>query len=164
MGLRGETGLSRRQLVAGTIGAGLGAGVSKAVAAQATPAPSATGVDAERVLRVSQALVGVGSLAEAALPALVALLGAEPGIDATLDELATIADMTPGALRGMSPEAQAVARNILSYWYLGEYDGSPVANRADVFFQLACWQSLPYMTQPTLCKAFGYWALDVEIE
>ncbi|MGB3327318.1 MAG: hypothetical protein WBA46_00105, partial [Thermomicrobiales bacterium] len=80
---------------------------------------------------------------------------------AGLTELAAIADMTPEALAAASDGAQAVAANILSYWFQGQYDGKPAPNRADIFFSLAAWQALPYMTQPTLCKAFGYWAADV---
>lgn len=157
----GAFAVSRRRLVAGTAVAGLGAALPVAAGAQATPDASPAALDAALVLAVSQALVGGGTLADAAVPALVDLLAAEPGIEATLKELSAIPDMTPEALAAASPEARAVATNILTYWFQGRYDDAPVANRADIFFQFASWQALPYMTQPTLCKAFGYWAADV---
>lgn len=153
--------LSRRRLVAGTAATGLSVALPTVAVAQATPAASPAALDAATVLAVSQALVGGGTLADAALPPLVELLAREPGIGPALAELSAIAEMTPEALAAASPEARAVATNILTYWYQGRYNDAPVANRADIFFQFASWQALPYMTQPTLCKAFGYWAADV---
>lgn len=156
-----EGGLSRRQLIVSTTAAGLGAAVPVAVAGQASPVASPAGIDEAGLHRLSQAIVGGGTLADEAVPALAELLAAEPGIGAALNELADIGDMTPEALQTASAEAQAVAKNILTYWYQGQYNGEPVQNREAIFFQLASWQALPYMTQPTLCKAFGYWAADV---
>lgn len=165
MTAKGTHAFSRRHLVVSTAAAGVGAALPGAAGAQATPnatpAASPVALDPATVLAVSQALVGGGTLADAALPPLVDLLAVEPGIEGVLRELSAIAEMTPEALAAASPEARAVATNILTYWYQGQYDGAPVANRADIFFQFAAWQALPYMTQPTLCKAFGYWAADV---
>lgn len=166
---KGTPAFSRRHLVVGTAAAGVGAALPGAAGAQATPnatpavtpAASPVALDPATVFAVSQALVGGGTLADAALPPLVDLLAVEPGIEGVVRELSAIAEMTPEALAAASPEARAVATNILTYWYQGQYDGAPVANRADIFFQFAAWQTLPYMTQPTLCKAFGYWAADV---
>ncbi|MGC4106270.1 MAG: sugar dehydrogenase complex small subunit [Thermomicrobiales bacterium] len=157
----GETGLSRRRLIAGTTAAGVGLALPMVAAAEATPAASPAALDAAVVLRVSQAVVGGGTLDEAAVPPLVDLLAGEPGSAAAIAELAAIPDMTPEALEAASADAKAVAANILSYWYQGQFNGKPAPNRAGIFFSLVSWQALPYMTQPTLCKAFGYWAADV---
>lgn len=156
-----ETGFSRRLLIASSTAAGVGIAFPMAVAAQATPSASPAALDSSLVMRVSEAVVGGATLDDAALPGLVGLLAADPGNESALKELAGIADMTPEALAGASDDAKGVAANILSYWYQGQYDGNPAPNRADIFFQLASWQALPYMTQPTLCKAYGYWAVDV---
>ena len=155
--------LSRRQLVVGTTAAGLGSALPVIAGAQSTPNANASpaALDADLVLRVSQSLVGGGTLEPAAATGLATLLAAEPGIEASLKELAAITEMTPEALQGASAEAQAVATNILTYWFQGRYNDAPAPNRSDIFFQLASWQALPYLTQPTLCKAFGYWAVDV---
>jgi hypothetical protein len=73
-----------------------------------------------------------------------------------------VEDFTPEALGETLLEAQRIATNILQYWFLGQYNGVPTDNRAERFFGLASWQALPYFTQPTMCKSFGYWAADLE--
>ena len=46
----------------------------------------------------------------------------------------------------------------------GYFDGNPVENRAEIVMGLPVWGTLPYFTQPALCKSFAYWANDVEID
>lgn len=119
-------------------------------------------IDLDRVMALSSRLAGGASLDASAGEGLVSLLAAEPGIDATLRELEGVENFTPETLTETLLEAQRIATNILQYWFLGQYNGIPTDNRAERFFGLACWQTLPYFTQPTMCKSFGYWAEDLE--
>jgi hypothetical protein len=163
-----QLAFTRRTAIAGAA-AGLVVALPQAalghVANEATAATPATAVegslDPAEVLRVSQALVGGGTLAEEAVPGLATMLAHEPDIAASLKAIASLSEVTTASIATLPEAAQRVAANIVSYWYIGEYDGKPAPNRADIFFSFASWQTLPYMTQPTLCKAFGYWATDV---
>lgn len=130
----------------------------------ATPAGEVT-IDLGRLGEVSLALVGGGTLADTALETLGALISADPAMVAAFDELAALGDpSSPDAMDAMSGDARKLVGNIVEFWYLGNFDGSPVANRADLYFGLPVWKALPYIAQPTLCKAFGYWATDISLD
>lgn len=169
------TPVTRRRFVGAAAGAAAGA---LAVAplhavAQSTPEtqqPVATpsgevAVDLEQLATVSLALVGGGSLADEGVQMLGELIGTDSGRVAAFDELAALDDPGgEGALDGVSDDARALAGEIVTFWYIGEFDGMPVENRAELYFGLPVWGTLPYITQPTLCKAFGYWAMDVSLD
>jgi hypothetical protein len=122
-------------------------------------------INLAQLASVSVALVGGGSLADAGLQTLGELISADPGRIAAFEELAALDDPSAkGALNGVSSEASDLVPQILSFWYLGEFDGKPVESRADLYYGLPVWGSLPYITQPTLCKAFGYWATEVSLD
>lgn len=93
----------------------------------------------------------------------MALLRGESDVLSTLDELEAIDEFTDEAIAAASPEARELASNILQYWFLGRWSGEPVENRAEMYFDLASWQTLPYSTQQSTCKSFGYWAVDIEL-
>ena len=157
--------LTRRHLVATSIVGGATAMAFPALAGASTPtaSPVAAGIDLDSLQDLSNRLAGGAALAQNAIEPLAALLATEPGIQTTLAELDAFEEFTPEVLAATSDEAQRVAANILQYWFLGRYDNLPVDNRADMFFSLAAWQTLPYATQQSLCKSFGYWAEEIEL-
>ncbi len=162
--IRVQPSVTRRALIAASVAGATAVSLpfaGQALGQEATPASAS--IDRETLLALSKRLVGGGELATDAVDGLSALLAAEPGIESTLTELAALPEMTPDALVSASTEAQRTAANILQFWYLGRYDDKPVAHRADMFFGLVSWQALPYSTQPTLCKGFGYWAKDIKL-
>ena len=165
-----EPRLNRRRLV-GAASAALAMPMASATAQQAGGTPAAgtpiaspaasAAVDVETLLAVSTALVGSDTLSEDAAGALAQLIGSNPARVAGFETLAAADD--PTALEALPDDAATVATDILTYWYLGQFDGQPVENRAAIFFGLPVWQTVPYATQPTLCKAFGYWATEVPV-
>lgn len=171
--------ISRRRMV-GMGSAALAAPLAPAIAraqqqdeAAGTPAPASpvaspattTPVDSDALLNVSIALVGTDSLNADYVEPLAYLIGADPALAAGFDELAGADDLAAdGSLDGLSDSATATATDILTYWYTGYFGGNPVENRAEIFFGLPVWGTVPYATQPTLCKAFGYWATDPGVE
>lgn len=164
---RPERLLTRRQMVASgaLVAGGATARTFPALAGASTPtaSPVPIAIDPTFLLDLSGRLAGGAKLASNAVEPLATLLATEPQIEATLEELHAIADFTPEVLAAASGNAQRVAANILQYWFLGRYDNLPVDNRADMFFSLAAWQTLPYATQQSLCKSFGYWAQEIEL-
>ncbi len=168
--LDGRSGsrITRRHLV-GVASAAMAVPVASVAAQQAGGTPeagtpiaspaAAAAVDVETLLAVSTALVGSDALNEDAASALAQLIGADPARVSGFEALASASD--PTALDDLPDDARTVANDILEYWYLGQFDGQPVENRAAIFFGLPVWQTVPYSTQPTLCKAFGYWATEV---
>jgi len=162
--IRVQPSVTRRALIAASVAGATAVSLpfaGQALGQEATPASA--GIDRETLLALSNRLVGGGELATDAVEGLAALLAAEPGIETTLAELAALPEITPDALASASTGAQRTAANILQFWYLGRYDDKPGAQRADMFFGLVSWQALPYATQPTLCKGFGYWAKKIEL-
>lgn len=157
--------LTRRHLVTTSIAGGATLFTFPAMAGASTPeaSPVPVTIDPTFLLELSGRLAGGAKLAENAVEPLAALLATEPDIEATLAELRAVEEFTPETLAATSDEAQHVAANILQYWFLGRYDNLPVENRADMFFSLASWQTLPYATQQSLCKSFGYWAQEIEL-
>jgi hypothetical protein len=125
-----------------------------------SPSPVAA-VDSGKLLELSQTLVGGGNLDEGLVEMLGQIVAADPGSSGAVDELLAMDPISAESLAAGRPEAQLLATNILQFWYLGNWNNEPIENRASVFFQLPVWQTLPYSTQPTLCKAHGYWATEV---
>ncbi len=171
--------VSRRRMV-GMTSAALAAPLAPAVAraqqqdeAAGTPAPdspiaspaAAIPIDTDQLLNVSIALVGVDTLNADYVEPLAKLIGADAALAEGFDELASTDNLAgDGSLDGLSDSATATATDILTYWYTGYFEGNPVENRAEIFFGLPVWGTVPYATQPTLCKAFGYWAGDPGVE
>ena len=167
--------LTRRRLVGAAAAAvPLAAGVVPADAHQqgATPAPgtpvaspaATLRIDVDALYAVSQQLVGGGELDRDAAEPLALLISGDPARVSGFEELAGIDDpSTKQALDAMSDDARTVVDDIVRYWYLGFFDGKPAPNRAEIFFGLPVWSAVPYVTQPTLCKGFGYWASEVEV-
>ena len=160
----GAARISRRRLVQGT-SAGVAA-VALASHADAAGARSGTPVATPAIPAmddalewVSRDLVGGGTLSADALPVLAGLVADDPG----LDGLMALEPLSPDAIAGAPPAVGELASNILQFWYLGQWNGKPVDGRADLYFGLVAWQAVPYATQPTLCKSFGYWATEVTV-
>jgi hypothetical protein len=160
-----DRSLTRRRLVATTALTGAAALMAPSVTAASTPvaSPVTATIDPDRLMALSGRLTGGATLNTAAAGDLASLLAVEPGIAEHLAELEAVTDFTPESLAATSPGAQTVAANILQFWFLGRYADQPVANRADFFFSLASWQTLPYATQQSLCKSFGYWAVEIDL-
>lgn len=171
--------VTRRRFVAsatGAIAAPLVAGNMSGVAAQnedATPelgtpiaSPSTPiPIDVDALFTLSQKLVGGGELDRNNAEPLAKLIGGDANLVRGFEELVAMGNpASEKALSGMSENASAVVHDILQYWYLGYFEEQPVENRADIFFGLPVWGTVPYVTQPTLCKGFGYWATDVNID
>jgi hypothetical protein len=169
--------LTRRRLVGVAAGAAvpLAAGVVPASAHQqgATPAPGTPvaspaaelRIDVDALYAVSQRIVGGGELDRDAAEPLALLLSGDPARVSGFEELAGIDDpSSKKALDAMSDDARMVVDDIVRYWYLGFFEGKPAPNRAEMFFGLPVWSTVPYVVQPTVCKGFGYWASDVDVE
>lgn len=156
--------LNRRTLIAGAVATGAVVAGQKSTLAQGSPVASpATGIDADRLMALSIDLCGGAELDENGAEGLLLLLDSEPDIVPAFEELEAVSEITPESIGATSAEAQRLSTNILQYWFIGQYDGEPVENRADLFFSLACWQPLPYATQASSCKSFGYWAVEIEL-
>ena len=153
-------GLTRRDLVKVSVAAAATAGLALQHVGAQTPVDS-SGVDQQVLQDVSTALVGGGSINVDALPILSALVAADADLVAALPELSALSEFTTQSVGELGDDARRLATNILQFWYLGRWDNVAVEERADLFFSLVSWQTLSYSTQPTVCKAFGYWATDV---
>lgn len=157
--------LTRREVLRGaaTLTAGVAAlePASGAVLAQGATS-AAGGITVDQLMALSAALVGGGNLNAEFGQQLLDLLSKDPtrlqGLKELLVTESNAATPTPS-----SPAAKQVATDILSYWYLGEFDGKPVPNRQGLYFGLASWQTVPYITIQSVCKGFGYWAQPVPV-
>ena len=153
--------IDRRRLLqtasTGALAATIATPAIRTTAQGGTPAPTPAADDA--LLQVSQALVGGGNLDQAALPALEELVSGAGG----LDELMALDPITTESIAAAPADVVTLAGNILQFWYLGHWDGEPIDDLADRYFGLVEWQTVPYATQPTLCKSFGYWATEVSV-
>ena len=169
--------VTRRRFVGAATGAFAAPALAGKIAAQeelnATPelgtpvaSPAAVvSIDVDALHALSQTLVGGGELNQNAVEPLAQLIGGDEELVAGFEELVQFDDPASAEARErMSGSASATVSAILHYWYRGYFDGQPVENRADIFFGLPAWSAVPYFTQPTLCKGFGYWATDVQIE
>ncbi|HWV24712.1 MAG TPA: hypothetical protein VNZ58_11030 [Thermomicrobiales bacterium] len=169
---RSRTALNRRRFVGVASGA-LVAPVIPAVALgqeystpqSGTPvaSPAASEVDEDALYELSQKLVGGGNLSRDAVGPLAKLIGGDADLAAGFEELVKLDDPTSEDARAaLSENAQAASTNILLYWYDGYFGDHPVENRADILFGLPVWSTVPYITMPTVCKGFGYWATEVK--
>jgi hypothetical protein len=153
-----ETGLSRRQFVAQT-------GVWAALAIVAsTPAPvavaaqEATPVAPDRLqtlLDLSKTLGGGGTFDPDRGAMLYRFLTSDPELAAGLADLMA-SPPAEGAPIG-SPQAQATAKAILIFWYVGAFADKPVPDRSTAYYGLTAWQAM-YTPPWAVCKAFGGWA------
>ena len=157
--------LNRRSVLVGAAATAVAAATHSA-AAQGTPeaTPAMEGeLDSGRVMMVSANLCGGAILNQDNAGTLLEILNSDPEVIAPFEELEAVVQFTDEAMQDVSANAQTLAANILQYWFLGRYDGEPIANRAEMFFDFACWQPLPYSTEPSTCKSFGYWAVEIEL-
>jgi hypothetical protein len=154
-------GLTRRDLVkVSTAATATLAGLAGTAALAQTPVASPT-IDTASLQQLSESLVGGGGINTDALPILASLIESDSSLAATLPELSAVTDFTTDNVNALSDDARRLATDILQFWYLGQWESKPIEQRADLFFSLVSWQTVPYATQPTLCKGFGYWAQDV---
>lgn len=168
--------LSRRRLVAGsgaTLAATAFAGPTLAQEEASPVSPSVATVEAtpeatpvaEVSLDVFRDIcftaTGVTELPDEPLLQLLGLIQADEPSAAGLQEM-----LAAGAsldLANLSGDATTTVTNIAEFWYLGNFNGAPVENRADLFPGLVSFQTLPYVTIPAICKAYGYWATEVDL-
>lgn len=160
--------IKRRSVISGALATGAAIAGMPGVMAQSSPVASpaaspAAAIELDRVMAVSTELCGGAKLADAAGEGLVSILSSEPGAIAAFEELEGLPEFTSESVAGTSAEAQALSANILQYWFLGRWNGEPVQERSDIFFSLACWQALPYATQISSCKSYGYWQAEIEL-
>ena len=128
-----------------------------ALAHQATP----TAVDPEVFRALCVAVTGIDDLDDPGLEQLLGLFAADPEMSAALDEVLATVDLTAELdVYALPFSALVIVTNILQFWYLGNFRNEPLENRAERFPQLTAWQALPYSTNQTVCKEFGYWATD----
>lgn len=171
-----DGGLTRRRFVGVATGALAAPVLAGAVVAQeqynATPqsgtpvaSPAAAKVDEDALYDLSQTLVGGGKLDRNAIGSLAKLIGGDADLASGFEELVNLDDPTSDDARAsLSENAQHASTDILLYWYDGYFGDHPVENRADILFGLPVWSAVPYVTQPTLCKGFGYWTNEVKDE
>jgi hypothetical protein len=168
--------LSRRHLIAGSGaavaatalgGAALGQEEASPVppdvaTAEASPVGSPVAEVDPTVFRViCQAATGVTDLDDDAVTQLLGLIEADGPSAAGLGAMLAAGG---GLDLGAPPEgAEAALANIVEFFYLGQFNGAPVENRADLFPGLVSFQTLPYVTVPAICKAYGYWATEVDL-
>lgn len=157
--------LTRRRLIAGS-GAAAALAPLAALGQEASPVASPAAspvadVNIDVFRAICFAAAGVAELPDEPLAQLRDLILADPPSAAGLGAmLAASGGLDFNAL----PEGADVAvTNILEFWYLGNFNGEPVENRADLFTGLVSFQTLPYVTIPAVCKAYGYWAMEVDL-
>lgn len=160
--------LNRRAMITASMATGVATLGHQSAVAQSTPSAASpvagADIDTDKLMMLSANLCGGAILNPDLVVGLAALLANEENATSTLEELQAVEWFTPESLAETSPEAQAVAKNILQYWFLGQYNGELVENRTELYIELATWQSLPYMTQQGACKGENYWAEEVTLE
>lgn len=163
-GLLARERLTRRQVLQGaalTTGAlALGLEAAPALAQNATP--NASGVTVDQLMALSTQLAGGGQLNADFGPQLLDLIARDPAQSSALKQL--VASGSAATPEPASPAAKKVVANILSYWYVGEFDGNPAPNRQGLYFGLTAYQTVPYVTIQSVCKGFGYWAKPVTLK
>jgi hypothetical protein len=153
--------LTRRHLLAG----------SGAVVASAGLAGGALGQEASPVaidleaFRVTCAVVtGVDDpalLDDAGLEQLLGLFLEDEEMTSALQQLlATDLESPDFDFRAIDFSLLVVVTNILQFWHLGNFRNAPLENRAERYPGLVSWSALPYVTNQTVCKGFGYWSLE----
>lgn len=151
---------SRRALLAGSGATVLGSALTAPTLAQeSSPAASPAAIDPEAFRSLCVQVTGSEDLDDAGLAQLQDLFAAETDWLEALAELMA-AEHNPFDMRAWKFPALAVINNILQFWYLGQFKNLPLPNRAERVGRLVTWQTLPYVTVPAVCKAFGYWTND----
>lgn len=116
-------------------------------------------INGDTLYALSQKLVGGGDINRKAVGLLATLIESNPDLKSGFAELAALNDPTSEeAQNRLSDDARSTCRNILFYWFDGYFGGKPVRERSTIFFALPVWGTVDYLTQPTLCKGYGYWA------
>lgn len=157
--------LTRRGLLRGAAVLTVGATTFELASASALAqgaTPAASGVTVDQLMALSARIVGGGQLNADFGQSLLDLISQDPNRLNGLKELLAAAPSaaTPAPV---SPAAKQVTADILSYWYLGEFEGKPAPNRQSLYFGLASWQTVPYVTIQSVCKGFGYWAQEPKL-
>lgn len=150
--------LSRRHLLAGTGGVAASALAGGVHAQDASPVAAA--IDPADFRALCQAITGFDTLDDAGLEQLLGLFLADEEMTTGLQELLKLEigpDFNPLQL---DFPLVVVVNNILQFWFVGSFRNESLENRDQRSPRLLSYQSLPYITAPALCKAFGYWATD----
>jgi hypothetical protein len=111
---------------------------------------------AQRLVDLSRTLCGGGTFDTAQATLLLEALAADAELGRGLVDL-LLAPPVPGVSEDLSTEAEAARRAILRFWYAGEINGEPVADRGAAYDQLTAWQAM-YTPPFAVCKAYGAWA------
>jgi hypothetical protein len=109
-----------------------------------------------RVAELSRTLCGGGAFDPDQTAMLLELLAADADLSRGVVDL-LLAPPVAGTAETLSAQAEAARRAILHFWYVGELNGAPVANRGAVYDQLTAWQAM-YTPPFAVCKAYGQWA------
>lgn len=160
-------GISRRQVLStagGVAAIGGLAAVSAGAILASRPTPTRQSrvtlpVDqatAAQLIDLSRTLCGGGTFDPTQATILLELLAADPDLSRGFIDL-RLEPPVAGTTPAHSDQAAAAMRAILRFWYVGEFAGKPVANRAAVYGQLTAWQAM-YTPPYAVCKAFGAWA------
>lgn len=146
--------IDRRRLIGAIAGGALIAALQPptSLAQSATP----TAAQLTQLASLSKTLCGGGVFNDARTAQLADLFASDSKLGAGLQELLRESSGTPSP-GTRSPGAQAAAQEILLYWYIGEFNGEPVANHAEVYPQLQAWQAM-YTPACAVCKVYGAWA------
>lgn len=155
------TSITRRHLLTGSAAMVTAPALARSVGAhEASPPDDEVGLEDFRAL--CRSLVGVDDLPDESLEELLGLMNGDPwsaeGMRELIDHAAGESDTAP-----ISLESSAAAANILQYWYVGEFNGEPIENRAERFSGLIAHQVLPYVTIQAVCKEYGYWAEELDL-
>jgi hypothetical protein len=129
------------------------------VARESQSEPVSLSVDPANVQALSTlsaTLCGGGAFDSDRTETLLELLAADPDLSRGFVDL-VVDDPVPGTEPVLSAEAEATMQAILRYWYIGEFAGEPVADRAAIYDQLTAWQAM-YTPPYAVCKAYGAWA------
>lgn len=160
-------GISRRRIMTAAGGAaaigGLAAVSAGAILAGRSASTRQPGVTLPvdqattgQLIELSRTLCGGGAFDPAQATMLLELLAADPDLSRGFIDL-RLEPPVAGTTPAHSDQAAAAMRAILNFWYVGEFAGQPIANRAAVYGQLTSWQAM-YTPPYAVCKAFGAWA------
>ncbi len=156
-------GITRRRVLTAAGGVAAFGGLAAVSAAgilgtRPTPAPLLT-VDeatARRLVDLSATLCGGGAFDAGQARMLLERLAADPDLSRGFVDL-LLEPPVAGTTQTRSRQATAAMQAILRFWYVGEFAGAPIANRATVYYQLTSWQAM-YTPPFAVCKAYGEWA------
>lgn len=138
-----------------------------AAAAQGTPTSAQTPTPAEvdAFITLSRSLSGGGRFDTGMAKQLLGWMNADAVLRRGLDELLKYPAVALGA-RTASPEAgnrsspseiDAAVNAILTFWFVGYFNGEPIPGRSEAYDGLLAWQAM-YTEPVATCKEFGGWA------